>query len=235
LEAPGPSCYQHLARLVRDGKLAAATIDRAASRVLYAKFAAGLFDGRPDADIASLSRTAHCAEHIALSQRIAEESIVLLKNDGGLLPLDPARLKSVAVIGPNADQVQFGDYCWSKNNQHGITILRGLRERLGERVSVTYAKGCDLAGRSTAGFADALTAAQQADVAIVVLGDTSMILSGVGWEDKSLPTSGTVGEGYDVTDPVPPGVQPDLVREVLKSGKPVVVVFLNAAPIACLG
>jgi beta-glucosidase len=230
LEAPGPACYQHLARLVREGKLSETEIDKAAARVLSTKFAAGLFDGRPDADIANLPKVAHCAEHVALSQQIAEESIVLLKNEGNLLPLDPARLRSIAVIGPNADQVQFGDYCWSKSNRDGVTILRGLRERLGDRVQINYAKGCELAGVSAAGFAAALEAAQKSDVAIVVLGDTSMILSGVGWEDKTLPASGTVGEGYDVTDPVPPGVQQELVREVVKSGKPVIVVFLNGRP-----
>ena len=230
LEAPGPVCFQHLARLVQEQQIPISEIDKAAARVLVTKFAAGLFDGRTDADLVNLPKIARCAEHVALAQRIAEESIVLLKNDNNLLPLDPAKLKSIAVIGPNADQVQFGDYCWSKNNQDGVTILRGLRERLGKRVAVTYAKGCDLTGRSTAGFGAALAAAKQADVAIVVLGDTSMILSGVGWEDKSLPESGTVGEGYDVTDPAPPGVQQDLVREVLKAGKPVVVIFLNGRP-----
>lgn len=230
LEAPGPSCYQHLAGLVRNGTLAEAEINKAAARVLRVKFLAGLFDGRPDAAPDVLPKIARCAEHVGLSQQIAEESIVLLKNDKNLLPLDPARLQSVAVIGPNADQVQFGDYCWSKSNKDGVTILRGLRERLGGKVKINYAKGCDLAGRSTNGFNAAVEAAKQSDVAIVVLGDTSMILSGVGWEDPTLPASGTVGEGYDVTEPVPPGVQPDLVRAVLSAGKPVVVVFLNGRP-----
>ncbi len=230
LEAPSPTCYQHLAQLVRDDRLPIAEVDKAVRRVLYTKFMAGLFDGRPDADIDNLPQIVRCAEHVALAERIAEESIVLLRNEGALLPLDPARLKSLAVIGPNADQVQFGDYCWSKNNQDGVTILRGLRERLGDRVAVHYAKGCDLTGSSTAGFAAAVAAARQSDVAIVVLGDTSMILSGVGWEDPSLPASGTVGEGYDVTDPVPPGVQQDLVRAVLQAGRPVIVVFLNGRP-----
>ena len=134
------------------------------------------------------------------------------------------------MIGPNADQVQFGDYCWSKNNRDGVTVLRGLRERSAPRVTISYAKGCELAGRSTSGFAAAVEAARQSDAAVVVLGDTSMILSGVGWDDPSLPASGTVGEGYDVTDPVPPGVQQDLVRAVLGAGKPVVVVFFNGRP-----
>ena len=84
---------------------------------------------------------------------MAEESVILLKNDGDLLPLDAAKVKSIAVIGPNADQVQFGDYCWSKNNPHGVTVLRGLRELIGDRVQVDYAKGCDLVGLSTDGFA----------------------------------------------------------------------------------
>jgi len=230
LEAPGPRCYRHLARLVHDGRVRVSEIDKAAGRVLYAKFIAGLFDGRPDADLANLCKIARCPVHVALAGRIAEQSIVLLKNQEGLLPLAAARLKSVAVIGPNADQVQFGDYCWSKNNRDGVTVLRGLRERLGNRVQVIYEKGCDLAGRSTAGFAAAVAAARKSDVTIAVLGDTSMILSGVGWDDPSLPASGTVGEGYDVTDPVPPGVQQDLVRAVLAVGKPLVVVFLNGRP-----
>jgi beta-glucosidase len=230
LEAPRPTCYQHLAGLVKSGKLAEAEIDKAAARVLRVKFLASLFDGRPDAQPDVLPKIARCAEHVALSQQIAEESIVLLKSDKNLLPLDSARLKSVAVIGPNADQVQFGDYCWSKNNNDGITVLRGLRERLGDGVKVNYAKGCDLVGLCTNGFAAAVAAARQSDVSVVVLGDTSMILSGVGWEDPTLPASGTVGEGYDVTDPVPPGVQQALVRAVLGAGKPVVVVFLNGRP-----
>lgn len=230
LEAPGPACYQFLASLVNSGKLAEAEINKAAARVLRVKFLAGLFDGRPDSTPDALPKIVRCAEHVGLSQRIAEESIVLLKNRKSLLPLDSVRLTSIAVIGPNADQVQFGDYCWSKNNRDGITILQGLRERLGDKVKINYAKGCDLAGCSTNGFKAAVEAAKQSDVAVVVLGDTSMILSGVGWEDPTLPASGTVGEGYDVTEPVPPGVQQDLVRAVLGAGGPVVIVFLSGRP-----
>ena len=230
LEAPEPECYRHLENLVTSGKLSEAAVDTAAARVLRAKFLAGLFDGRPDGDVETLAQVARSPEHVALSKQVAEESIVLLKNEGNLLPLDAARLRSIAVIGPNADQVQFGDYCWSKNNHDGVNVLAGLRARLGSRVKVNYAKGCDLVGRSTDGFAAAVAAARQSDVAIVVLGDTSMILSGVGWEDPTLPATGTVGEGFDVTDPVPPGVQQDLVRAVLATGKPVVVVFLNGRP-----
>jgi beta-glucosidase len=230
LEAPVPTCYSALAGLVKSGKLAEAEIDKATLRILRTKLLAGLFDGRPDGDPDSLPRIARSAEHVGLAERVADESIVLLKNQNHLLPLDAAKLKSIAVIGPNADQVQFGDYCWTKSNDYGITVLRGLRERLGDRVKLGYAKGCDLVGRSTRGFAAAVAAARQSDVAIVVLGDTSMVLGGVGWEDPALPTTGTVGEGFDVTDPVPPGVQQDLLRAVLTAGKPVIVVLLNGRP-----
>ncbi len=230
LEAPAPTCYQHLAAQVRAGKIRPSEIDKAAARVLRVKFLAGLFDGRPDAHHDTLARVARCAEHVTLSRRVAQESIVLLKNEGQVLPLDPTRLRSLAVIGPNADQVQFGDYCWTKNNRDGVTVLRGLREALGPRVTIRYAKGCDLTGLATDGLPAAVEAAKQSDATVVVLGDTSMILSGVGWDDPALPASGTVGEGYDVTDPVPPGVQAELVRAVLGAGKPVAVVFLSGPP-----
>jgi beta-glucosidase len=230
LEAPAPECYASLASLVKEGRITEADIDRAAGRVLRTKFVAGLFDGRPDGDLSHLREIVHSADHIALSRRIAEESIVLLKNANDILPLDPNRLQSVAVIGPNADQVQFGDYSWSKSNRDGVTVLQALRDRLGPAVKTNYAKGCDLVGLQRNGFETAVKAARESQVAVVVLGDTSMILSGVGWEDPTLPARGTVGEGYDVTDLVPPGVQPDLLRAVLGTGTPVVLVFLNGRP-----
>ena len=206
-------------------------LDQAVARVLRAKFVAGLFDGMRDPlPAAELGRQIHTAENVALSRRMAEESIILLKNDGNLLPLDAAKIKSIAVIGPNADQVQFGDYCWSKSNRNGVTVLRGLREMVGDNVRLNYAKGCDLMGLSKKGFAPAVKAAEESDVAVVVIGDTSMILSGVGWEDPSLPSNGAVGEGYDVTDPVPPGVQQDLVKAICRVGKPTVVVMLHGRP-----
>ena len=101
---------------------------------------------------------------------------------------------------------------------------------VGDNVRLNYAKGCDLMGLSKKGFAPAVKAAEESDVAVVVIGDTSMILSGVGWEDPSLPSNGAVGEGYDVTDPVPPGVQQDLVKAICRVGKPTVVVMLHGRP-----
>ena len=99
-----------------------------------------------------------------LAREVAEESIVLLKNEGGLLPLDPKRLKSIAVIGPNAHQVQFGDYSPTRSNQHGVTVLQGIREVAGKELQIRYAKGCDITGNDRSGFDEAILAASQSDL-----------------------------------------------------------------------
>jgi len=227
LEEPGLEGFANFESLIGQKKLSMKSIDQAVARVLRVKFRAGLFDDRREIDPASLPSKLHRPDHVALAREAANESLILLKNEGHLLPLDVDKTRSIAVIGPNADQVQFGDYCWSKSNQNGVTILRGIRELVGDKAEVRYAKGCDLVGLSTEGFGAAVEAAKRSDVAVVVIGDTSMILSGVGWEDKTVPSGGTVGEGYDVSNPVPPGVQEDLVKAIIATGKPTIVVMLQ--------
>ena len=230
IDAPTPVCYSLIPELIRTGRLDAALLDRAVARVLRAKFVAGLFDGRRnEGDPEAVKAIIRCPEHVAHARRLAEESIILLKNEAALLPLDAARLRNLAVIGPNADQVQFGDYSWTKSNRHGINVLQALKTELGGRVTIRYAKGCDLAGLSTDGFAEAVAAARASEAAVVVLGDTSIIYSGVGWEDATVPMA-TVGEGCDVSNPVPPGVQEDLARAVIATGTPTIVVLLNGRP-----
>jgi len=99
-------------------------------------------------------------ENVALSRKISEESVVMVKNEGNLLPLDIKKLKSVAIIGPNADQVQFGDYTWSRNNKDGITPLKGIRKLVGNHLTVNYAAGCDLVSDDKSGFSEAVAIAQ---------------------------------------------------------------------------
>lgn len=230
MEAPALKCYRDFPELVRQGRIAPALIDEAAARILRAKFLAGLFDGRPDGDPARAAQVVHSAAHVETSRRLADESVILLRNEGGLLPLDPSRLRSIAVIGPNADQVEFGDYSVSKNNRDGVTVLAAIKARLGSRLRVSYARGCELTGTSRAGFAQAVAAARASDVALVVIGDTDFLPFGVQADDPAVPRSGTSGEGYDVDNPVPPGVQEDLVEAVVATGTPTVVVLLNGRP-----
>ncbi|MEJ8770123.1 glycoside hydrolase family 3 N-terminal domain-containing protein [Prevotella sp. HCN-7019] len=233
LEAARPDAYARLSDLVKAGKVKEEQIDTAVRRILRAKFMAGLFD-KPYPDPERLSEVVHRPEHVALALEVAQESAVLLKNDSALLPLDASKLKSLAVIGPNADQVQYGDYTYTRDNRSGVTILQGLRDRLGSRVQINYAKGCNITGSDRSGIAAAVEAASKSDVAVVVLGETSVILSGLGWGvglGENEPRDPFVsGEGYDLTSLDPPGVQRELLQAVCATGKPVVLVMVHGRP-----
>lgn len=232
-EAARPDAYAHLLELVKAGKVKEEQIDTAVRRILRAKFMAGLFE-KPYPDPERLAEVVHTPEHVALALEVAQESAVLLKNDSALLPLDASKLKSLAVIGSNADQVQYGDYTYTRDNRSGVTILQGLRDRLGSRVQINYAKGCDITGSDRSGIAAAVEAASKSDVAVVVLGETSVILSGLGWGvglGENEPRDPFVsGEGYDLTSLDPPGVQRELLQAVCATGKPVVLVMVHGRP-----
>lgn len=216
--------YSTLVGLVNKGELEVACIDRAVRRVLRAKFAMGLFE-HPYPDTSCYNEIVHSAQHLALARQIADESIVLLKNEDGLLPLDVSRLQSMAVIGPNADQVQFGDYTWSRDNRDGVTLLQALRKRYGQRVRINYAQGCDLVNKDKSGFDAAVAAAQKSDVALVVVGSASASLA----RDYR---NATCGEGFDLSDLTLTGVQEDLIKAIHATGKPVIVVLLAGKPFA---
>ena len=222
LEAPSPQCFQYLDSLVENNILDIKTIDKAVSRILYVKFKAGLFEN-PYVDEKEIQSKIHLPEHIALSKKMADESIVLLKNEGDLLPLDASKLNSIAVIGPNSNQVQFGDYTWSRDNKDGITLLEGLKKILPENIKLNYSKGCDLVSLSEDGIKSAVEAAQNSDIAIVAIGTASASLA----RDYSNSTS---GEGFDLSSLDPTGVQQKLVEAVVATGKPTIVVLIQGKP-----
>ncbi len=222
LEAPAPWAYSGLDSLIKLGRVEMATIDQAVSRILYVKFISGLFDN-PFVDERELDRNIHLPEHIALSKKMADESIVLLKNENNLLPLDKSRLKSIALIGPNADQVQFGDYSWSRDNKDGLTVKDGIELVVGNEVRINYAKGCDLVTLDDSGIPAAVKAARTSDIAIVVIGTSSASLA----RDYSNSTS---GEGFDLSDLNPTGKQDELVKAVYATGKPVIVILIQGKP-----
>ena len=109
---------------------------------MTAKFKVGLFD-KPYKAPAKVSDLIHTESSVNLAREIAEESIILLKNENRQLPLDVEQLKSIAVIGPNADQVQYGDYSATKDNESGVTILEGIKKLTNNKLKVNYAKGCE--------------------------------------------------------------------------------------------
>jgi len=229
LEAPSRSAYGELMNLVENNELDVKVIDDAVRRVLTAKFKAGLFD-RPFFVSDNSAEVVHSPEHVRLARTIAEESTVLLKNENRLLPLDKNKLKSIAVIGPNADQVQFGDYSITKSNDYGITVLDGIQQVAGNHVKINYARGCGITDLDKSGFDEAVAAAKKSDVVVMVMGGTSIIISGIGWGNDQLDKNNTCGEGHDVTSLDPPGVQSYLIKAIQKTGKPVILVMVHGRP-----
>ena len=219
------NCFPALAAQVAEGKFDMQYIDQAVRRVLRAKFESGLFED-PYLEKSAFKLPLRAKESVKLSRRIAEESAVLLKNEGNLLPLDKNKLKSVAVIGPNADQVQFGDYTWSKNKQDGMTPLQGIRNLLKKKVKVYYAKGCSLASMDTTGIDAAVQAAKQGEVALVFVGSSSTAFVRHSAEPS------TSGEGIDLHDISLTGAQELLIKRVYETGTPTVVVLVAGKPFA---
>ena len=197
-------CYPELFRLVKEGKLDKSYIDTAVRRVLTAKFECGLFED-PYGDKHAASGGMHSLRSVELSRQIAEESIVLLKNENNLLPLDMNKLTSIAVLGPNADQVQFGDYTWSRDNKDGITPLQGIKALVGEKIKINHAVGCSMMSRDTTGIGEAVEATLKSDVAVIFCGSSSASLA----RDY---TRTNCGEGFDLSDLSLTGAQSDLIH-----------------------
>ncbi|HTZ60667.1 MAG TPA: glycoside hydrolase family 3 C-terminal domain-containing protein [Acidobacteriaceae bacterium] len=219
-----PAYMGPLLENIQEGRVSEALVDRALRRVLELKFRLGLFD-HPYADVEEAERVVHSEEHQQLALRAARESIVLLKNDRDLLPLKKD-VKSIAVIGPNADEgwSQLGDYAPSKVPQKVITVLNGIRQAVSPTTRVEYAHGCDVIG-GPADFTEAIKAARRASVAVVVVGEHPDN-AGKGT------TPPTDGEAYDAASLNLTGAQEDMVKAIQGTGTPVVLVLINGRPLS---
>jgi beta-glucosidase len=203
-----------LPALVKSGRVPMAVIDEAVRRVLRVKFALGLFE-HPFTDGPEV--TVAVAEHRPLARRAAEESLVLLQNNDALLPLNPATQR-IALIGPLADDASDMVGAWSGANNFGD--VRTLRATMADRAQqsgaiLTYEKGTDISGTSDSGFAAAVAAAQNSDVAILALGESS---------DMS-------GEAASRAHLDLPGNQKRLLEAVVATGKPVVLLVFSGRPL----
>jgi len=236
IELPTGDAYlSPLADRIRSGAFDEAYVDRAVLRALSQKEELGLlddgvFDDEPPAEIDLDS-----AEHRSIARRLAQESLVLLSNDG-VLPVHSQPLSSaprrIAVIGPNADRAAALQGCYSFANHvlahHpevalGIeipTVLDALREQFAG-AEVGFAEGCLVEGQDESGFAEAVELASGSDVAVVVVGDQAGLFG-----------RGTVGEGNDTESLELPGVQRGLVEAIVATGTPVVLVLLTGRPYA---
>jgi len=205
---------QYGPELLNEGKISEATINEAVRRILRIKFRLGLFE-RPYVD-ESLEKTAYLTpESRAAAREIAGKSMVLLKNERETLPLSKT-IGSVAVIGPLADDKRSPLGWWSGDgrDEDTVTPLAGIKSKVSAQTKVTYAKGCEVTGDNTSGFAEAVAAARASDVALVFVG-----------EAKDM-----VGEAASRATLDLPGRQMDLVKEVAGAGKPTIVVLVNGRP-----
>jgi beta-glucosidase len=222
-----PAYMGPLVESVEEGRVPMALVDRAVRRVLALKFRLGLFEN-PYVDADRAVSVVHSQANQDLALRAGREGIVLLKNEKNLLPLNK-NLKSVAVIGPNAENLrnQLGDYSPMVIPEHIVSIVEGIQAEVGPGAKVTVAKGCNLLGDDRSGFAEAVRVAKSAEVAIVVVGE-NQFQPDAGAE-RERPTD---GESHDVASLDLTGAQEDLVRAVYESGTPTIVVLINGRPLS---
>jgi len=230
--------FRLLIQQVRQGIVPESEVDLAATRILTTKFRLGLFDN-PYVDPDYAEKITNGPEHRQLALTAAQKVVTLLKNENNLLPLDLAKLKTIAVIGPNANDVHLGGY--SREPAHGVSILQGIRDRVGNKAQVLYAEGCKLTDAkpgyrgwfsndvhlidpATQGdsIKAAVDAASKSDVAILVVGENEST-NREAWAENHL------GD-RDSLDLV--GAQNDLVKAVVETGKPTVVLLINGRPLS---
>lgn len=234
IELPEPDCYTHVVELVRDGTLQEAELDALVAPMLEAKFHLGLFDD-PYVDPDVAERIVGSDANRALALQAARDAITLLKNAGGVLPLDLSRLGTIAVVGPNAHRSLLGGY--SGIPKHEVTVLDGIRAHVGDRARVVHAEGC----RITQGgswvedevvpsdpdedrrlIAEAVEAARDADVVVLAIGGNEQT-SREAWSRRHM---------GDRTSLDLVGRQNALVSAMLALGKPVVAFLFNGRPLA---
>lgn len=231
-------CFRFLTDLVTTGQISESALDAAVGRILKVKFMLGLFEN-PFVSVEQAEIVTNCAEHRATALEAARKTIILLKNEGDLLPLDPNNLKSLAIIGPNAAPLRLGGYSgWPVQ---GISVLEGIRQKVGDRVNIRHAEGCGIT-QSTAGIemwfedeilpaddeldsariAEAVALASQSDLTLLVLGDNEQTCR-EGWSVNHLGDRDSLNL---------PGRQEELLRSVIAVGKPVILLLLNGRPVS---
>ena len=232
IELPDPDCYLELVDLVKKRVLKESQLDELVAPMLFWKFKLGLFDD-PYVDPAQAERIVGCEVHANLARRAACEVITLLKNEGGLAPLDLSKYKTIAVIGPNADRTLLGGY--SGVPKHEVTVLGGIKARVGNRAKVVYSEGCKITiggnwnkdevvpsdpDEDRRQIAEAVEVAKQADVIILAIGENEQT-SREAWGLNHMGDRASL----DLI-----GRQEELVKAMVATGKPVVVLLYNGRP-----
>ncbi|MFA9389661.1 MAG: glycoside hydrolase family 3 N-terminal domain-containing protein [Prolixibacteraceae bacterium] len=206
---------EHMEDLVTEGRIPMAKIDDAVSRILRVKFRLGLFD-HPYTTITNEKERYLTPEYIAIAEKLAEESIVLLKNKNEILPVS-SKIKSIAIVGPMAKDQDNLLGAWSYNGVESdvVSIFAGLEREFKGKVVLNYAKGCDFDGLDENGFDEALDVAQKSDLLVLCLGEKKY------WS----------GENASRSTIALPTIQEKLIAKLKATGKPVILVLSNGRPL----
>ena len=231
----GGNCFSKLVDAVKQGKVSEEAVNTAVKRVLRLKFEMGLFEN-PYVKAKTAQKEVHNDAAVATAKQTALESITLLKNDG-TLPL--SKKVKVAVVGPNADNVynMLGDYTAPQADGKVVTVYNGIKAMLGE-ASCVYAKGCAVRDTLDSDIPSAVEAAMQADVVVAVVGGssardfkTSYVDTGAATANQKFISDMECGEGFDRATLDLLGRQMDLLEALKKTGKPLVVVYIEGRPL----
>lgn len=237
----GAAFYGPLQDAVKSSPALQTQLDQAVRRILTLKFQMGLFE-RPYVNPKLATQMVRDQAAVAMARSVAQESIILLKNENYTLPLNKG-IKSIAVVGPNADNVynQLGDYTAPQEAGNVVTVLSGIKTKLPAGVNLRYVKGCSIRDTTDMNIAEAVQAAKESDVTVVVLGGSSardfkteyISTGAANVADKNSDRISDMesGEGFDRANLDLMGKQLYLLQEVMKTGKPVVLVFIGGRPL----
>jgi beta-glucosidase len=230
-------CFAAMAEQVNDTLVAMNILDQAVRNVLRVKFRCGLFEN-PYADVDRMEQIVNCKEHKALALEAAHKSMVVLKNNDNILPFDSTKIKTLAVIGPNAADIHLGGY--SAVPMVGVNVLEGIKNFADDRMKVLYAEGCKItlneevnwradgnpilnsAEEDAKLIEEAVEVANRSDAVVLVIGENELV-NREAWNETHL---------GDVDDLNLVGHQEQLARAIIKTGKPVVVLLINGRPLS---
>ena len=234
VEAPEPNAYLHLTELVRDGVLRESELDHLVTPLLYWKFRLGLFDD-PFVDPDRAERVVGSERNSDLALQAARETITLLRNDANVLPLDLARLETIAVIGPNAHRSLLGGY--SGVPPHDITVLDGIKARVGGAAEILYSEGCKITiggswTEDTVTPSDPEEDRRQIAEAVRVASRADVIVLAIGGNEQTSREAWSLRHMGDVTNLDLVGRQNQLVAAMVATGKPVIALLFNGRPLS---
>ncbi|MBN1187997.1 MAG: glycoside hydrolase family 3 C-terminal domain-containing protein [Bacteroidales bacterium] len=226
-----PDVYvKPLRELINDEEISMDLIDKRVREILWVKFYLGLFDNPIFENTNRADEVVRSDKHIEMAKKASYESIVLLKNENNVLPLEIENYKKVLVVGPNAASTEHAMSRYGPNNVEIISVLDGIKRKLEGKTEVTYAEGCSIQpdnmldlelyytppeGKEKELIDEAVKLAKETELAIFVLGNNT----------------GTVGESKSRTSLNLPGYQEDLLKAIYHTGKPVILVLINGSPL----